>query len=139
MQVYTGTFNKDTLLNCTNCGIALSSEEDYKMHYKSEFHRYNIKRKVLGLKPATQEQFATKKGEVQSEEVKQNKGFECTQCRYGASYSEKHSLTKECTSSTCSRKNMEKPADSQRPSLRKKIREPRGRWCLSYACSVRVS
>ena len=36
---------------CVNCQIHFDSEVDYKDHYKSEHHRYNVKRKLIGLAP----------------------------------------------------------------------------------------
>ena len=36
---------------CVNCQIQFESEVDYKTHYKSEHHRYNVKRKLIGLAP----------------------------------------------------------------------------------------
>lgn len=41
---------------CSNCRIRLDEEESLvKEHYKSEFHKYNIKRKLAGFAPATLE------------------------------------------------------------------------------------
>ena len=36
---------------CVNCQVELSKEEDYIAHYRSEHHRYNIKRKLIDLEP----------------------------------------------------------------------------------------
>jgi pre-60S factor REI1 len=38
---------------CVNCQISFGIEGDYISHYKSEHHRYNIKRKLIGLPPVT--------------------------------------------------------------------------------------
>ncbi len=46
---------------CSNCHYSISNEADYKKHYKSEFHRYNIKRRLVNLPPATFEQFLKRK------------------------------------------------------------------------------
>lgn len=61
MEVFTGTFNKDTTHRCSTCNIVLTGETEYKEHYKTEFHRYNLKRKSVNLPPATMQQFNTKK------------------------------------------------------------------------------
>lgn len=42
MEVFTGTFNKDTTHRCSTCNIVLTGETEYKEHYKTEFHRYNL-------------------------------------------------------------------------------------------------
>ena len=84
MQVFTGTFNNESQLQCTSCYLNLDSEQHYKDHYKSDFHRYNIKRKMLGLKPATQEQFFDKKNDNAVEEAKPASALVCNSCRYSA-------------------------------------------------------
>lgn len=42
---------KPSTYNCVNCQLNFESEEMYIHHYKSEHHRYNIKRKLIGLPP----------------------------------------------------------------------------------------
>jgi pre-60S factor REI1 len=42
---------------CVNCQIHFDIEENYMIHYKSEHHRYNIKRKLIGLPPLTFEEY----------------------------------------------------------------------------------
>jgi hypothetical protein len=46
---------------CSNCQFNIEDEKQYKSHYKSDFHRYNIKRKLLNLQPATYEQYLKRK------------------------------------------------------------------------------
>ena len=46
---------------CSTCQCHLHEEKEYKEHYKSEFHRYNIKRKLLEFTPVTHEQFLKRK------------------------------------------------------------------------------
>ena len=41
----------ESLYTCVNCQLTFPHEEDYKQHYRSEHHRYNIKRKLIGLPP----------------------------------------------------------------------------------------
>ena len=44
--------------NCyTAPGVVFYSEEEMKAHYRSEWHRYNLKRKVAGLPPLAREAF----------------------------------------------------------------------------------
>ena len=48
-------------LFCSNCKITVQNDEFMKEHYKSEFHRYNIKRHLVNLPSITLEQFEKKK------------------------------------------------------------------------------
>jgi len=52
MEVITAN---NTCFNCVNCLLHFQSEDEYKKHYKSDYHRYNLKRKLLDLPPATLE------------------------------------------------------------------------------------
>ena len=45
---------------CPSCGDGFANSDLYKMHYKSDYHRYNIKRKMVKLPPITLQQFSTK-------------------------------------------------------------------------------
>lgn len=85
MEIYTGTFNKDTVHRCSNCNTSLSSETEYKEHYKTEFHRYNLKRRSVNLPPATIEQFNAKKA---SDSAKAGAPEEkhCDRCKYISIY-----------------------------------------------------
>lgn len=42
---------------CPTCFLSFPDEQSYKMHYKSDLHLYNVKRKLVGLKPATLDRF----------------------------------------------------------------------------------
>lgn len=44
-------------LKCYNCALEFDTDANYKQHFKSDFHRYNLKRKMLDLVPATYEEF----------------------------------------------------------------------------------
>jgi pre-60S factor REI1 len=48
-------------ITCTACRILLKAQEDAKSHYKSEFHTYNLKRKLVQLEPVSEETFLEKK------------------------------------------------------------------------------
>lgn len=48
---------------CLTCAIGttapgFASTEEQRAHFKTDWHRYNVKRRVAGLAPATEEQFA---------------------------------------------------------------------------------
>ncbi|KAI6125808.1 C2H2 type zinc-finger-domain-containing protein [Pisolithus croceorrhizus] len=41
------------LFTCLSCTVAFVSAEDQRMHYRSDYHRYNMKRRVSGLPPVS--------------------------------------------------------------------------------------
>lgn len=51
-------------LICTACQTPLVSQEECKEHYKSDFHAYNLKRKLVKLLPVTSELYLQKKEEL---------------------------------------------------------------------------
>lgn len=47
--------------SCGTCGgESFISIESHREHFRSEWHRYNLKRRVAGLFPVSQNDFATK-------------------------------------------------------------------------------
>ena len=50
-------------LFCTSCRVTLDSSEESKDHYKSDFHTYNIKRKLVNLAPVSFESYQIKQRE----------------------------------------------------------------------------
>lgn len=44
---------------CSNCELHLQTDDDNKRHFKTDFHRYNIKRKLLSLNPVSEDVFNT--------------------------------------------------------------------------------
>ncbi|PAA47494.1 hypothetical protein BOX15_Mlig010294g1 [Macrostomum lignano] len=46
---------------CISCGVILASSAEQREHYKSEWHRYNLKRKVANLPPIPIDEFNLKK------------------------------------------------------------------------------
>jgi hypothetical protein len=53
-------------LYCATCSQHYPNTDSYKQHYKSDFHRYNIKRKMVKLVPVTLEQFNAKMQETKA-------------------------------------------------------------------------
>lgn len=45
---------------CITCRVAFKDLEIQRQHYKSDWHRYNLKRKVAELPPASAEEFQKK-------------------------------------------------------------------------------
>ena len=50
-------------------GVAFGSEEEMKAHYQTEWHRYNLKRKVAGLAPLTRELFLQRAAREQEKDA----------------------------------------------------------------------
>lgn len=51
---------------CSTSGTFFTDKEALAEHYKSDFHKYNLKRKVAGLPPVTNEWFETRKAQLAS-------------------------------------------------------------------------
>lgn len=45
------------MLTCTACRMSFGSPDEQKDHFRMDWHRYNLKRKVVELPPVTEEQF----------------------------------------------------------------------------------
>lgn len=50
----------DRKFSCMTCHVVMDTADEHKAHHKSDFHRFNLKRKMINLQPVTQEQFNTK-------------------------------------------------------------------------------
>lgn len=46
-----------SIFTCTACGVTFADAESQKAHYKSDWHRYNLRRKVAGLPPVDKGSF----------------------------------------------------------------------------------
>ncbi|KAI0789275.1 C2H2 type zinc-finger-domain-containing protein [Abortiporus biennis] len=70
------------LFTCLSCSIAFHSADDQREHYRSDHHRYNMKRRVAGLTPVSVELFTQKVLERQKETAvaASPKGSTCTTC-----------------------------------------------------------
>ncbi len=69
-----------TQFTCLNCQVAFSLADMQREHYKSDWHRYNLKRKVSELPPITAEEFARRVLLVQNENEQKSKGKNYTYC-----------------------------------------------------------
>jgi pre-60S factor REI1 len=67
---------------CSSCKIEVPNDDNLRDHYKSEFHRYNIKRKLVGLPPVTDDQFSKKKAQLIAESSQSEKDvlYKCELC-----------------------------------------------------------
>ncbi|KAJ1899398.1 pre-60S factor rei1 [Kickxella alabastrina] len=73
------------LFTCMACQVAFYSADQQRAHYRSDWHRYNLKRKVADLPPVTAESFAERVLAQQAKSVEDAKkaGYsgECTVCK----------------------------------------------------------
>ncbi|KAJ1725240.1 pre-60S factor rei1 [Coemansia erecta] len=82
--------NNTPLFTCMACQVAFYSADQQRSHYRTDWHRYNLKRKVAELPSITAESFAQRVLAQQAKtlEDEKKKGFsaECTVCRksYGS-------------------------------------------------------
>jgi len=60
-------------LTCLTCRLIFTGSDEMRLHYKTDFHRFNLKRKVANLLPVNEEMFNKKLDEVQTGE-KDTKG-----------------------------------------------------------------
>ncbi|KAJ2870577.1 pre-60S factor rei1 [Coemansia aciculifera] len=73
------------LFTCIACQVAFYSAEQQRTHYRSDWHRYNLKRKVADLPPVTAESFAQRVISQQAKAVENTKRAEfsadCSVCK----------------------------------------------------------
>ncbi|KAJ3788659.1 C2H2 type zinc-finger-domain-containing protein [Lentinula aff. detonsa] len=70
------------LFTCISCSIAFVSAEEQRVHYRSDHHRYNMKRRVAGLPPVSVAVFNEKVNERRMETAIMSslKGSMCEVC-----------------------------------------------------------
>jgi len=68
-------------LSCMTCHVLMSNREEHTTHHKSDFHRFNLKRKMVDLPPVTQEVFEAKVDALKPGENKNNEDLSCSACR----------------------------------------------------------
>ncbi|KAF7314462.1 Zinc finger protein 622-like protein [Mycena kentingensis (nom. inval.)] len=71
-----------TLYTCLSCSIAFLTAEDQRAHYRSDHHRYNMKRRVASLPPVSLEVFNQKvlDRKVETAIMSSTKGSHCDVC-----------------------------------------------------------
>ncbi|KAI5889832.1 uncharacterized protein SCHCODRAFT_02635733 [Schizophyllum commune H4-8] len=70
------------LFTCMSCSIAFTSPDEQRAHYRSDHHRYNMKRRVAGLPPVSAAAFNEKVLERRKETaiMSSPKGSSCEVC-----------------------------------------------------------
>jgi hypothetical protein len=76
--------DQQALYTCVTCNVAFREAEKQRLHYKSDWHRYNLKRKIADLAPVSAQIFAERVQLQKSELEKQKAGVSderfCTIC-----------------------------------------------------------
>jgi len=75
---------RSQLFTCLACQVVFTTAESQRVHYGTDWHRYNLKRKVAELPPVTSEVFNQKvlAQQAQSNDAERKASFsaECTAC-----------------------------------------------------------
>ncbi|PWA76765.1 zinc finger protein [Artemisia annua] len=61
-----------SVLTCNACNTEFEDDNDQKLHYKSEWHRYNLKRKIAGVPGVTEALFLARQSSLAEEKSKLN-------------------------------------------------------------------
>jgi pre-60S factor REI1 len=84
---------KAAVLSCNACNKEFEDSSEQKLHYKSEWHRYNLKRKVSGVPGVTEALFMARQAAIAAEKNKLNETpmlYSCALCNKGYRSSKAH-------------------------------------------------
>ncbi|CAL1385268.1 unnamed protein product [Linum trigynum] len=73
-------------LTCNSCNKEFQDDAEQKLHYKSDWHRYNLKRKVAGVPGVTEALFEARQSAIAQEKDKSRETpmlYTCTLCGKG--------------------------------------------------------
>ena len=83
------------LFTCITCRVAFADGEIQRRHYKTDWHRYNLKRKVAEMPPVTVDVFQQKvleqKAEAEAQQQSKTKTMHCHLCNKTFSSENSHS------------------------------------------------
>lgn len=72
------------MFTCITCRVSFAESDIQRRHYKTDWHRYNLKRKVAEMPPVTAEVFQQKvlaqKAEVEAQQQSKTKSLHCQLC-----------------------------------------------------------
>lgn len=72
------------MFTCITCRVSFADSDIQRRHYKTDWHRYNLKRKVAEMPPVTAEVFQQKvlaqKTEVEAQQQSKTKSLHCQLC-----------------------------------------------------------
>lgn len=68
---------------CLNCNVKFQTPDIQRDHYKTDWHRYNLKRRVADLPPVTAEEFQKRLQQQRTADQKAQESISlyCTACR----------------------------------------------------------
>lgn len=73
-----------SLFTCITCRVSFADSDIQRRHYKTDWHRYNLKRKVAEMPPVTAEVFQQKvleqRAEVEAQQQTKTKTMHCKLC-----------------------------------------------------------
>lgn len=102
-------------LTCVTCQIVFETGEAHRIHYKTDWHRYNLKRKIINLLPVDRPTFESRILSQQAKQDEENaKGsIYCTICR--KSYSSQKSFDSHTSSKQ--HKNLAAQSDNEHKNI----------------------
>eukprot|EP00833_Pecoramyces_ruminatium_P005724 jgi/Orpsp1_1/1179756/evm.model.c7180000070662.2 len=124
------------LYTCLSCKVAFRSADTQREHYRQDWHRYNLKRKVAGLQPISHDLFkekiaAQEQNKSNENEQKQN-NFNCEACKktFNTENAYKnHVVSKKHLESVAKfEKRKENKKNENKTNLEKKQSMPRINW-----------
>lgn len=80
-------------LSCNSCNEDFEDDSDQKLHYKSEWHRYNLKRKIAGVPGVTEALFEARQAAIAQAKIKSNEApllYTCGVCNKSYRSSKAH-------------------------------------------------
>jgi len=112
-----------TSLTCISCRLSFKDAEEQKNHYKSDFHRFNLKRKVANLPPVDENQFGKKVQNLRDQEKNSEnaQSFFCEVC------SKSYSSTNSYSDHLKSKKHLENSKSNpelKNPTITSKPKKP---------------
>lgn len=69
-----------TKFTCSTCRIWLTSVDEQRKHFQTPLHSFNVRRKVVGMVPVSQEQFDERMAALEEKE-EETLLYQCTVCR----------------------------------------------------------
>jgi pre-60S factor REI1 len=49
--------SSNQVFTCVTCNVVFNESEKQRLHYKTDWHRYNLKRKIAELQPVSEQIF----------------------------------------------------------------------------------
>ncbi|TYI17105.1 hypothetical protein ES332_A07G001100v1 [Gossypium tomentosum] len=116
-------------LACNACNREFLDEAERKLHYKSDWHRYNLKRKVAGVPGVTEALFLARQTALAEEKDKQNETpmlYSCGLCGKGYRSSKAYSqhLKSRAHIAQTSQHPEEEKAAIIKPFIRRAVNKP---------------